>query len=178
VATLRSLTDDGWEQLGEIELGGTVVAGDPVSLLSPISSRTWYGAAVRPGRWHVLARPLPRDRDQLEEIALVHHDQLRSFYDLYDDATHTGSFELPRRRLVVLDGNLRVNEVLLKEALTVEELPWVLDRGLVTAAIAEHPVQIIVPSGAQPGLIVFGLGPAPAQSAPTHPFSHEEKDED
>jgi hypothetical protein len=178
VATLRSLADDGWEQLGEIELGGTVVAGDPVSLLSPISSRTWYGAAVRPGRWYVLARPLPRDPDQLEEIAIVHQEQLRSFYDLYDEASHAGSFDLPRRRLVVLDGNLRVNEAVLKDALTVEELPWMLDRGLVTAAIGEHPVQIIMPRGAQPGLLIFGLGPAPAQGVPTDPFSHEEKDED
>jgi hypothetical protein len=178
VATMRGLTEDGWEQLGEIELGGTLVAGDPVSLLSPISSRTWYGAAVRPGRWHVLGRPWRKDRDQLEEISLVHHDHLRGFYDLYDEAAHTGSFELPRRRLVVLDGNLRVNEAILKEALTVEELQWVLDRGLVTAAIAEHPVQIIVPGGAQPGLIIFGLGPPPVQSAPTDPYSHEERDED
>ena len=173
MATLRSLTDDGWEQLGELTLGGTLVVGDPVSLTAPPSARCWVSATARPGIWSVFARPWRRDPDQLEEIVIVYRDALKGFYELYDEAVHLGSVDLPRRRLVVLDGMLRSDHALLEALSTVEEMPWMLERGLVTGAIGENPAQIAAPRAPQAALFTFGLGPAPAQGVNTTPFSHD-----
>lgn len=159
--TLRNLAEDGLESLGTIELGTTVVAGDPAALVTPVGSGEWYGAAVRPGTWHLFGRPWSRDRDLLEEIVLVHQDGIPSFYDLYDEAWETAALQLPRGRLVVLDGALRTNADVLRSVLEVEELPWVLDRGVVVSGLGELPAQVIAPRTSEVMLLSFGLANVP-----------------
>lgn len=159
--TLRNLAEDGLESLGTIQLGTTVVAGDPVALVTPVGSGSWYGAAIRPGTWHLFGRPWSRDRDLLEELILVHASGLDSFYDLYDEAQEAATLELPRGRLVVLDGGLRTDADVLKSTIEVEELPWVLDRGVVVGGLEEWPATVIVPRTSEVLLLSFGLGNAP-----------------
>lgn len=109
---------------------------------------------------------------------MVYREAIAGFYDLYDDSVHLGTLLLPRRRLVVLDGPLRLDQTLLGEVATVEELPWMQERGFVAAAIGENPAQIAAPRASQVALFTFGLGPAPTLEIPTVPFSHDPADED
>ena len=159
--TLRNLAEDGLESLGTIALGTTIVAGDPASLVTPVGRGEWYGAAVRPGTWHLFGRPWSRDRDLLEELILVHEAGIPSFYDLYDEAQEAAALMLPRGRLVVLDGGLRTNAEILKSVLEVEELPWVLDRGVVVSSLGELPAQVIAPRTSEVMLLSFGLAHVP-----------------
>jgi hypothetical protein len=161
--TLRHLQEDGLEPLGTIQLGTTIVAGDPSALVAPVGSGSWYGAAIRPGTWHLFGRPWVRDPDLLEELILVHESGIPSFYDLYDEAQQSATLDLPYRRLVVLDGGLRTDADLLKSVVEVdvEALPWVLDRGVAIGGLEEFPAQVIVPRTSEVRLLSFGLGNAP-----------------
>lgn len=176
--TLRHLEEDGLESLGTIQLGTTVVAGDPGALVTAVGSGAWYGAAVRPGTWHLFGRPWSRDRDLLEEVIVVHADGLASFYDLYDEAQQAATLDLPRGRLVILDGGLRTDADVLKSMVDVEELPWVLDRGCVIAGLEDCPAQVIAPRTSEVLLLSFGLGNVPRAVAPEEGLTRDGRDED
>jgi hypothetical protein len=170
MATLRQLAEDGLETLGTIELGTTIAMGDPTSLPGTVGTGDWYGVGVRPGTWHVFGRPYDRDPDLLGEIVLVHADGVRAFYDLYDEAAEAAAFLLPTGRLGVLDGLLRTDLEVLKSLVEPDELPWVLDRGLVARGIAQHPAYVYHPRG-DVLLVAIGLDRAPQDRATTQPFS-------
>jgi hypothetical protein len=170
MATMRQLAEDGLEPLGTIELGTTLAVGDPTTLPGTVGTGDWYGTGVRPGTWHVLGRPYAQDPDLLGEIVLVHEAGLRSFYDLYDDATEAAALLLPTGRVGVLDGTLRADLELLKSLVEPEELPWVLDRGLVARGVAQHPACVVHPRG-DVLLVAIGLDRAPSARATTQPFT-------
>lgn len=170
MATMRQLAEDGLETLGTIELGTTLAMGDPTTLRGAVGTGDWYGVGVRPGTWHVFGRPYAADPDLLGEIVLVHDEGLRSFYDLYDDASEAAAFLLPTGRIGILDGALRTDLEVLGSLVEPEELPWVLDRGLVARGIAQHPASVFHPQG-DVLLVSIGLDRAPRDRASTHPYS-------
>lgn len=176
MATTRQLAEDGLEPLGTIELGTTLAVGDPAALPSTVGTGDWYGTGVRPGTWHVFGRAHWADPDLLRELVLVHPDGLRAFYDLYDDAVEAGALLLPSGRVAVLDGALRTDLALLKSLVEPEELPWVLDRGLVARGIAQHPAYVFHPRG-EVLLVAIGLDRAPSSRATTQPFTSSDEAE-
>ena len=147
--TLRNLAEDGLESLGTIQLGHhgrrrrsggarhsgreriVVRRGDPSGDLAP----------VRPS-------VVPRSRSAGGADPRFTRPASTSFYDLYDEAQEAATLELPRGRLVVLDGGLRTDADVLKSTIEVEELPWVLDRGVVVGGLEEWPATVIVPQDA------------------------------
>lgn len=182
MATLRQLVADGLEDLGTVELGGTIVAGDPRELVGALGGGGWWGAAVRPGAWRVLGRPWRQDPDQLEEVVLIHDQLVERFYDLYDAAEHQAALLLPTARLVVVAGARRTDAELLEAAATadLEGLPWLVEQGLVLAGIAQNPAQIAAPRGASAELtlVSIGLTRAPDARAETVPFVQDRSDDD
>ncbi|MEZ5247639.1 MAG: hypothetical protein R2707_21310 [Acidimicrobiales bacterium] len=184
MATLRQLKDDGFEDLGTVTFGGTVVAGDPSLLVEPLGTDAWWGGAVRPGTWRLLGKAWAPDDDLLEELVLVHAELAERFYDLYDAAEHQSGLLLPTRRIAVLAGDLRTDVDTLHAAATAdaEGLPWVLDSGVVAGGIAQHPAQIAASRGlggmsADYALLSVGFTRAPFERAETVPFV-QDRDED
>ncbi|MEQ1568326.1 MAG: hypothetical protein ABMA64_21990 [Myxococcota bacterium] len=173
---LRQLADDGLEDLGVIELGGTVVLGCPSLLLAPAGAGQWYGSGVRAGRWHLLGRPWSVDRDLLEEVILAHESALGNFYTAYDEATRAASLALPRHRLVIVDGTARTDTATLRSMVEVDDeaLPWVTDRGAVFAGIGEHGVQVIAARTRETLLIAASFGPPPPEIPAADPFTHDQ----
>jgi hypothetical protein len=182
MATLRQLVGDGFEDLGTVALGGTIVAGDPTLLPGALGAGGWWGAAVRPGKWQLLGRPWGPDADLLEEVVLVHVDLLERFYDLYDAAEHQAALLLPTARIAVLAGALRNDGDTLHAAATAEAdgLPWLLDQGCVLGGIAQNPAQIAAPRGpsAELTMVTVGLGRAPQVRAETVPFVQDHADDE
>ncbi len=163
-----------------------MVVGDPAELLTPPGAGRWHGTAVRPGRWHALGRPadpaVPGSHgsgDELVEVVLVHDDALGAFWDLYDDASPAAAFLLPTRRVLVVDGASRTDAELLKSAAEPEELPWMLDHGLVVSGVAQHPAHVWQPKGTEVSLVAIALDRAPSHQAPADALaSGTDRDED
>lgn len=170
MATLRQLADDGLESLGTVTFGPTLAVGDPTALAAAAGSGDWHGTGVRPGTWHVLGRPWARDRDRLEEIVLVHEQGLARFYDLYDEAGPAAAFVLPSGRVAALDGRLRTDPALLGALLEPDELPWILDGGLVASGLEQHPAHVAHTRG-DVLLVSIGLDRAPSAGASTDPHA-------
>lgn len=164
---LRELVADGLEDLGEIELGGLISIGDPVTFLGPAPAREQ--ARVRPGAWRVLGRPWEDDPTLLGEIILVHAAAIGAFYDLYDALQVGGEVGVDSGRLGVLDGAVAGDEAVLRSLYEPEELPWILDRGLVAEAVPGGPAVILRPAAEPAALIAIALGPKPAFSIPSLP---------
>ncbi|MEQ1507866.1 MAG: hypothetical protein ABMB14_36900 [Myxococcota bacterium] len=175
MGTLRQLVEDGLESLGTIELGGTLVVGDPTTLAGPSATGGWAGIAVRPGTWHVLARPWFRDRDLLDEVVLAHASAIPSFYEQYDDAQPVAALLLPIGRVCVLDGVLRTDLDVIRQLAEPdrEALPFVLDRALVLSGIEQNPAHVIAPRSSEALLVVIGLGRAPGAIAVTESFARD-----
>ncbi len=175
---LRHLVDDGFEHLGTVRIGTTLVVGDPGQLPLPPGSGAWHGAAVTPGAWELLGRPYEDDPDQLDELVLVHQDEIGRFYELYDEAGDVAAYLLPTARVAVLDGALRADPNLLREAAEADTdaLPWVLDRGFVAAGVAQNPVRVYQPPGSSVALVSLALGPAPGVHATTHGFTMDKEE--
>ncbi len=170
---LERLRGEGFEHLGDVRLSSTVVCGDP-RLLPTAPGVQWIGLATEPGPHVVLARAWKRDPDLLDEIvlvarAVVEDDRVDRFWDLYDEARDAGSCPLPSGRIAILDGSLRADEAILRSLVEPEELPWVLDRGLVAAAIKGGPAHVFVGPGSPAVLVSVALGPAPPQMAQSAP---------
>lgn len=164
---LRELVADGLEDLGEIELGGVIAVGDPVTFLGPAPAREQ--ARVRPGTWRVLGRPWEDAPELLGELILVHADAIRSFYDLYDALQAGDGVPVDSGRVAALDAKLAGDDVVLKSLYEPEELPWILDRGLVAAAVPGGPAVLLRPASEPAALLSIALGPKPAHSAPSLP---------
>ena len=164
---LRELLADGLEDLGEIELGGLISVGDPVTFLGPAPSREQ--ARVRPGTWRVLGRPWEEDPTLLGELILVHTTAIGGFYDLYDVLQVGGDVAVDSGRVAVLDQALAGDEAVLRSLYEPEELPWILDRGLVAEAIPGGPAVLLRPAAEPATLIAIALGPKPAYSIPSLP---------
>jgi hypothetical protein len=182
MAKLRQLVADGYEDLGTVALGGTIVGGDPSLLAGALGTGGWWGAAVRPGRWQLLGKPWARDPDLLEEVVLVHDELVDRFYDLYDMAEHQAALLLPTARIAVLAGALRTDADTLQSAATAEAegLPWLLDQGCVIGGIGQNPAQIAAPRGASAELVMVsvGLTRAPEVRAETVPFVQDRSEDE
>ncbi|MCB9687378.1 MAG: hypothetical protein H6738_13750 [Alphaproteobacteria bacterium] len=156
-----------------MSLGSTLVVGDPSELLAAPGTGRWHGTAVKPGTWHVLARP-GDDPDQLVEIILVHEDGLRPFWDLYDLCAPAAAMLLPTARVIVVDGRSRTDAELLRAAAEPDDLPWMLDHGLVAFGIAQHPAHVWQPRDATEALLVaVALDRAPSHAVPTDPHQSQ-----
>ena len=164
---LRELVADGLEDLGEIELGGQVSIGDPVTFLGPAPSREQ--ARVRPGTWRVFGRPWEADPTLLGELILVHATAIGAFYDLYDALEHGGEMQVDSGRIAVLDAAIAGDDGVLRSLYEPEELPWILDRGLVAEAVPGGPAVLLRPGSEPATLIAVALGPKPAFLAPSLP---------
>jgi hypothetical protein len=182
MATLRQLVADGFEDLGTVALGGTLVAGDPTLLPGALGAGGWWGAAIRPGTWQLLGRAWAPDPDLLEEVVLVHSELLERFYDLYDAAEHQAEVVLPTGRVALLAGVLRTDADTLQAMATAEAdgLPWLVDQGCVVGGISQNPAQIAAPRGASAELamVTVGLARAPAPRAETVPFVQDRSDQE
>jgi hypothetical protein len=173
----RELVRDGLEDLGTIAVGATVVAGDPAELLSVPGAGTWHGTATKPGRWRMFGRPTD-DGLAYTELVLVHEDAVPAFWDLYDDAAPVASFLLPTARVLVVDGARRTDAALLQAAAEPDDLPWILDDGIVLAGLAQHPAQVWAPRAPVVSLLAVSLDAAPAQQVPTQPFTSSDRSDD
>jgi hypothetical protein len=170
----RELLRDGLEDLGTITSGGTLVVGDPAELLAPPGSQRWHGAAVKPGRWRMFGRPTA-DALAFSELVLVHEDAVASFWDLYDDAAPAAAFLLPTARVLVVDGVRRTDAALLQSAAEPDDLPWVLDDGVVLAGLEQHPAHVWLPKGPVTLLVTIALDAAPSHRVPTQPYTSSDR---
>lgn len=145
------------EILGELALGATLAVSR--APLQPLRSEAWAEVSVRPGTWVMLGRPDPRDRDELEEVVLVHADARPRFYDLYDEAELRQEHSDPTDRVLLLDGAGRDADVV-RAMLTVDRdgLPWTRDNGAVVAARVGRPVTVMVAGEGSAELVAVVLG--------------------
>lgn len=164
---LKDLNADGLETLGRIRLGTTAVVGDPLVLPQAPGTGAWHGLGVKAGAWYLLARPWEHDDTLLDEIVAVHEDALSLFWDLYDDAEATATCVLGTGRVVLLDGERRTDTALLQDLLEpdLDALPWVHDRGMVTAGIQGGPARVFQGRGPEVSLFSIALSPAPRERA-------------
>lgn len=171
------LRAEGLEHLGDVHLSSTLVCGDPRVLpLTP--GPAWLGLATAPGTHVVFGRVWQDDPDLLEELVVVSASvfeggRVDRFWDLYDDARDAGTCMLPSGRVAVLDGALRTDEATLKSLVEPEELPWVMERGFVAAAIRGGPARMFVGGGSTALLLSVALGPAPREMASSVPLTSE-----
>jgi hypothetical protein len=170
---LDRLRAEGLEHLGDLKLSSTVVIGDP-KLLAQAPGPQWIGLGTVPGGHVVLGRAWTGDADLLEEIVLVSkavlaEDRADRFWDLYDEARDAGTVPLASGRVAVLDGALRTESATLRSLVEPDELPWVLDRGVVAEAIRFGPARVFVGGGSVAELVSVALGPAPREMARSSP---------
>jgi hypothetical protein len=183
----RELVRDGLEDLGTITLGTTLVAGDPAELAvaGPVPTSGvagWHGVAVKPGAWRLFGRPTD-DGEALTEVIFVHEQALPAFWDLYDDAAPVAAFLLPTGRVLVVDGARRSDASLLQAAAEPDDLPWLLDDGIVLQGLDQHPAHVWTPQSRPGGgpvasLVAVALDAAPAARATTSPFTSSDRDGD
>jgi hypothetical protein len=174
----QELLRDGLEDLGAVSFGGTLVAGDPSGLLAAPGAGEWHGVAVKPGRWRLFGRPTG-DGEALVEVVLVHEEAVGTFWDLYDDAAPVAALLLPTARVLVVDGARRTDADLLRSAAEPDDLPWILDDGLVIGGLAQHPAQVWVPKTPVVSLVAVALEAAPSHQASTQPYASADRpDED
>jgi hypothetical protein len=170
---LRALAADGFELLGEVTLGGTVVVGDPTRFLAAPEAGAWFGGPVLAGRWFVVGRPFEADPDRFDELVLVHELGVERFWALYDAAIEVATCPVDHGQVLVVDGGARLDHGLLREVAEVDTdaLPWVLDRGVLVASVGHHPAVVRVPRAREILLVSVGLGPVPDHVVPVDPFA-------
>lgn len=160
---LRTLQEDGFEDLGTITLGGVLVVGDPAVLGRTPSNGAYHAAAAEPGVWRLLARAAEEDPDAIGEIVAVHESGLSTFYDLYDDADAAAELPADSGRVALLDG-ARKDDLALRGSLLEPEadaLPWVVDDGVVVAAQAGGLPRVFQGGESPLRLVAVAFGPRP-----------------
>lgn len=160
---LRQLREDGFELLGELELGGAVVVGDPSRIGQTPANGAYHAAASERGRWLLLGRPDEEDPDTLIEVVLAHESVVTQFWAVYDEAGLAAEFPAPTGRLLVVEATRKDSASLRQSAYEPDEegLPWLLDHAVVLAADAAHPVRVFQPAGDKVSLLALNFGEAP-----------------
>lgn len=160
---LRQLEADGFELLGEIELGGAVVIGDPSRIGQTPANGAYHAAASQRGRWLLLGRPEEDDPDVLAEVVLAHETIVGQFWSVYDEASLVAEFPAPTGRLLVAEATRKDSATLRQSAYEPDDegLPWLHERAAVLGADAAHPVRIFQPAGEKVALFAINFGEAP-----------------
>lgn len=160
---LSELEADGFELLGEIEIGGAVVIGDPSRIGQTPADGAYHAAASMRGRWLLLGRAEENDPDALAEVVLAHETVVQQFWSAYDEAGLVAEFPAPTGRLLVTEASRKDNPSLRQSAYEPDDegLPWLLERAVVLAADAAHPIRVYQVAGDKVSLFAINFGEAP-----------------
>jgi hypothetical protein len=177
----QRLAEDGFEAMGSFVVADTIAVGDPARLAASAAfgpdglGNAWEFAAV-PGEWLVWLH-VDAELERVVEVLLVSPDALGDLYAAYDGATEVAVLGTPSGRVAIVEASRRDDTQLLKDFLEPEELPWLVDDGIVASAGDTGRVRVLAAlDRGRVELVSVHLGPFVVSVAGSAPIDSDERD--